>query len=305
MKRIKYQYLLYIGIALSSITGCSKDDGVAPATNTLQELIGKDSSLTIFNAVLKKTHLETFATGPGPFTFFAPTNAAYKKININSIADLSTLDSNNLVVQTSWLIAAGVKTSDVLVGSNLTVTTLVGTNIFSQATPEATYFNGLKAVKRDIIATNGALQVLDDYLAPTLGTTTVTMTRFPDTYKLWSQAIARAGAATITAVNRSTTTLLSPTNAAMVAGGYDSLTITKTTATALATLVKYHLLGTATYKYALKTGAYKTDQGTNITFNMGATPPTVTGKNGSAQIISLDFSTSNGVIHTINAVLKP
>jgi uncharacterized surface protein with fasciclin (FAS1) repeats len=64
-------------------------------------------------------------------------------------------------------------------------------------------------------------------------------------------------------------------------------------------------LGTATYKYALKSAAYKTDQGTNITFNMGATPPTVTGKNGSAKIILLDFSTSNGVIHTIDAVLKP
>jgi uncharacterized surface protein with fasciclin (FAS1) repeats len=298
MKRIKFLYLPIL--ATLSFIGCSKDNN-APATNTLQELINKDSSLTIFKEVLRRTHLTTFTTGPGPFTIFAPTNAAYKNININSIADLSLIDSNALVVQSSWLIAPGSRSSDVLLGSNLTITTQLGTTIFGQALPDATYFNGFKVTKRDNMATNGVLHIMDNYLSPTLGNDTVTLNRLQNLNKLFLLAIRRASVGPT--VNRSTTTLFLPTDAAMKAANLDSLKIMQTPVATLATLVKYHLVGAVNFKYNLKNASYKTDQGTNITVNLGAS--TVTGNKNTANIISYDLATSNGVIHTIDAVLQP
>jgi uncharacterized surface protein with fasciclin (FAS1) repeats len=244
-------------------------------------------------------------------------------MNINSATDLDAIDPTRLLTITAALITAGDKSSYYLAGLNVPITTISNTTIAATAVNNGgTYFNGLKALKMDIPASNGVLYVMNDFINPTFGTTTATLALAPDQYKLILQAITRASNGT-TIVNGNTTTLFAPTNAAMIAAGYDSTTIANTTPTALATLVRYHLLTTKYYVFALKSGENKTSQGKNIVLNMSANPYTAmgTGNTTPAKFLdfpvtvtnlgvvfttnSINFSTSNGVIHTIDAVLKP
>lgn len=309
MKRIKSLHtgLLSVGLMVLSLTSCSKDNNNTISITTLATLVEQDTSLSIFNAALKQTGLITFAEGPGPFTLFVPSNAAYRQRGINSVADLKLVDTNDLKVQTTWLIAAGARTSDALIGNSLTVSTQVGSSIFAQLYNDEVYFNGLKAVKKDIQASNGVMYVLDSYMAPTLGTTSVTLSRHAtNNFKLFLQAATRASqASTSTGINKTTTTVFAPTNAAMIAAGYDSATISKTAVAALANIVKYHTIGAVNFRYALKSTAYKTDQGTSVTLNLSGSTPTITGKAVTANITMFDQPTSNGVIHVIDKVLIP
>jgi transforming growth factor-beta-induced protein len=306
MKQIKYVLVLLAGVTTLLLAGCSKNDTAIPTEN-LQDLISKDTSLSIFAAALSKTKLTTFTTGPGPFTIFAPTNTAYKKININSIADLNAIEAGQLSVQTTWLIAPGLKYSGDLVGLNVAIPTQVGTAnaVYGSTVGDFTFFNGRQAKKRDVRASNGIIHVMDDYLLPTIGNTTATLAIYPNTFKLWSQLVTRGGSAATTPTNRSTNTMFAPTNEALIAAGYDSTTIANTTPATLANIVRYHIIGTRYFAFALRSIPYKTDQGGSITLNLTPGSPTITGKNNTAKIIGIDITTNVGVIHTIDAVLKP
>lgn len=299
--------LLLAPALLLSVISCKKDDH-AVATDNLQSLISKDTTLSIFSEVMKRTHLTTFTTGPGPFTIFAPTNTAYAQAGIHSISDLNSLDSDNLVVQTTWLIAPGSFTADVLVGFNVPIATQAGSTsqIFASAYDNGTWFNGNKARQRDVPASNGVLQVMDDFLTPTSNTTTATLALYPDKYKLWLQAITKAGLATSTTTNRTTTTLFAPTNTAMLAAGYDSVTISKSTTAVMAKLVKYHTIGSRYFLFSLENNAsYKTDLGTSVTIAITGNNTIVKGTNNNAAVILRDLTTTNGVIQTIDTVLQP
>jgi uncharacterized surface protein with fasciclin (FAS1) repeats len=321
MKKIMHPLYFIFIVATISLISCKKENNtdVNNSNEKVSELISKDTTLSIFKTILQKTHLNVYAEGPGPFTFFVPTNEAYRKMGLGSLDEIAQLDSIQLLNITASLIAPGSKPSYYLAGLNVPITSVPNTTIAATALPGGVYFNGFKAYKPDVFASNGVIHVMSDLIPPALGTTTATLQTFPAKYKLFLQAITRATSGTAI-VNANTTTLFAPTNEAMIAAGYDSVTISKTTAANLATLVKYHLLTTKYYVFALKSGDMKTAQGKNVTLNMSATIPTVkglqnttpanfsyfiAGSYGGVLFNSVNLSSTNGVIHTIDAVLKP
>src|SRR5882672_9503138 len=146
MKKIIHSSFILI-IAATSIIGCKKDDknDTSVSNEKINELISKDTSLSIFNAVLQKTYLNVYAEGPGPFTFFIPNNEAYRKMGFRSIEDIAQLDPVALLNLTSSFIAPGIKSSYYLAGLNVPVSTVPGTTIAATALGDAVYFNGFKA----------------------------------------------------------------------------------------------------------------------------------------------------------------
>lgn len=325
MKKIIHSslYFLFI-IAAIFVVGCKKEDKKdSSGSENISILLSKDTSLSFFNASLQKTRLNVYAEGPGPFTFFVPNNDAYRKMGFRSIDEIALLDSSLLLRITASLIATGSKPSYFLAGLNVPIFSITSSTtaaIAATAVPDAVFFNGFKAYKADILASNGVIHIMSDIVPPAIGNTTITLQAFPDKYKLFLQAITRATGGT-TMVNANTTTLFAPTNEAMIAAGYDSVAISKTTTANLATLVKYHVVTTKYYVFALKSGEMKTALGKNVTLNMNAPVPTVKGLQntapanfnssiagvslGSVVFNGVNLSTTNGVIHTIDAVLKP
>src|SRR5215216_3212702 len=93
MKFIK-RILLIVFIAVA-FTTCDKDETVV-AQDNLDTIINANADLSLYKAALIKTKLTTFTQGPGPFTIYAPNNAAFNAMGVNSETDLNLIDSSLL-----------------------------------------------------------------------------------------------------------------------------------------------------------------------------------------------------------------
>jgi uncharacterized surface protein with fasciclin (FAS1) repeats len=113
-------------------------------------------------AALEKAGLVSTLKGPGPFTVFAPTDAAFAKV---PKADLDALlaDKNKLVAVLTYHVVPGkVMAKDVKPGS---VKTVQGAELVI-ATTGGVMVNNAKVTKTDIVADNGVIHVIDTVVLP-------------------------------------------------------------------------------------------------------------------------------------------
>ncbi|MEM0950162.1 MAG: fasciclin domain-containing protein [Pseudomonadota bacterium] len=102
----------------------------------------------------------------GPFTVFAPTNAAFAKLPAGTVETLLQPENKDQLVSIlTYHVVPGAVTSDQLAGQRLSVGTVQGSNLHVDAR------NGVKVedanvVAADIIATNGVIHVIDSVLLP-------------------------------------------------------------------------------------------------------------------------------------------
>ncbi|MBL8305263.1 MAG: fasciclin domain-containing protein [Rubrivivax sp.] len=113
-------------------------------------------------AALQAAGLVDTLKGPGPFTVFAPTDAAFAKV---PKADLDALlkDKAKLTAVLTYHVLSGkVMAKDVKAGS---VKTVQGGSL-TLATTGGVTVNGAKVTAADIAADNGVIHVVDTVLLP-------------------------------------------------------------------------------------------------------------------------------------------
>ena len=316
MKIFNYKSFRLGVIALSALVifaGCDKDDdpvGPVLGTETLDAKLAARADLSLFKAAIDKARLTNFTQGGGPFTLFAPNNAAFNAIGITTAADLNTLDSNLLVQILTYHLQAGARSYvEIPLGPNANMTTQGGlTQYASRKIPPATpnaYINGVLVSERDIAASNGYLHIIDKVLFPPLLTTAQALAAQPN-YARFAQAVVKTATTTTT----NPLTIFAVDNAAMIAAGYDSTTIANATGpalTALTAIVRYHVVPRRIFSPDLTAGPLKTVQGGNIT--VAGTPGnfTLKGNNNPTpfSIVNSDVITTTGVVFSISGLLKP
>jgi uncharacterized surface protein with fasciclin (FAS1) repeats len=122
----------------------------------------KAGSFNTLAAALTAADLVATLKGKGPFTVFAPTDAAFAKI---PKADLDALlkDKAKLTAVLTYHVVAGkVMAADVkagkvktVQGSEITISTMGGVSV-----------DNAKVVKTDIVASNGVIHVIDSVIIP-------------------------------------------------------------------------------------------------------------------------------------------
>ena len=304
MKFIK-RILLIVFIA-GAFTACDKDETVAPQDN-LDTIISANPELSLFKAALIRAKLTTFTQGPGPFTVYAPNNAAFNAIGVNTEADLNLIDTTLLTTVLTNHLHAGVRTSyEIPVGPNGTIGMQGGFTVYASKTPaNVAYINGGKLLQTDITASNGTMHIIEKILLPPL-TTTLGNLALISNAKLFLQAINKAAVTSSFIVNPAT--VFAPTNAAMIAAGYDSTSIANANAatiTLLSNILKYHVIGSRIFSNDLKDGSLKTVQGTNVVISAGGTKIKGTNNASAFNITVKDIVTTTGVIHQIDGLLRP
>jgi uncharacterized surface protein with fasciclin (FAS1) repeats len=111
---------------------------------------------------LEKAGLVTTLKGPGPFTVFAPTDAAFAKI---PKADLDALlaDKGKLTAVLTYHVVPGkVMAKDVKPGK---VKTVQGGEL-TVATAGGVTVDNAKVIKTDIVTDNGVIHVIDTVVLP-------------------------------------------------------------------------------------------------------------------------------------------
>jgi len=149
-----------------AVVGLAIGSGFARASN--QDIVDTAISAGQFKtlaAALKAADLVATLKGPGPFTVFAPTDAAFAKI---PKADLDALlkDKAKLAAVLTYHVVPGkVMARDVKPGA---VPTVEGSSITVTANAGKVMVDGATVTSTDIAADNGVIHVIDSVIMPSM-----------------------------------------------------------------------------------------------------------------------------------------
>jgi uncharacterized surface protein with fasciclin (FAS1) repeats len=137
----------------------------ATTGSTIVDLAVGSQQFTTLVAAVKAAGLVETLGGPGPFTLFAPNDAAFEKIPKATRKKL--LDPKNKAVLQKilkyHLLSGEVMAKDVKTGS---VATVAGSKIKIVVDANGVKINGAKTIKTDIKASNGVIHTIDTVLVP-------------------------------------------------------------------------------------------------------------------------------------------
>lgn len=148
--------------AVAALSACAMDDG---GMDIVDIAASNDDFSTLVAAVTAAELVETLK-GEGPFTVFAPTNAAFDALPDGTVASLLEPDAKDALTGVlTYHVVAGAVMSESLAGQKIDVETVQGGTISIDGTDGVTV-NGVNVVTADIVATNGVIHVIDGVLLP-------------------------------------------------------------------------------------------------------------------------------------------
>jgi uncharacterized surface protein with fasciclin (FAS1) repeats len=154
--------------------------GADGGQNIVQIAQANPNFSTLVSAIEAAGLVETLS-GPGPFTVFAPTNAAFDTLPPGTLQALLANETELTRVLT-YHVAAGRYSSDNLTAMK-TVKTLEGQNVNVTVEAGRVRVDGAMVTQADIQGSNGVVHVIDAVMIPPAGTATptATMTAMPIT----------------------------------------------------------------------------------------------------------------------------
>lgn len=313
-------FVLSLSVLISS---CKKDDDDDnnPTTNTITDKVVSDANFSLLEKAVVKAGLQTTLSGTGPFTVFAPNDAAFAASGITS----ANIDAFSVSFLQKLLLyhtlTSKVLAADVPAGPNAKVLTAnsPSDSIFVTRNASGVFVNGIKVNTADVSADNGVIHVLDKVLIPAQGNMVATAqaaTGGDTGLDSLVVAIVRADAAApglITLLNSNTLTVFAPTNLAF-RNLLSALSLNSINDIPLATLqavLTYHVRAGRAFSSDLANGSLQMFSGSNATVNLSngtGGGPTITGSGNAgavSNIIATNIMASNGVVHVIDRVLLP
>jgi uncharacterized surface protein with fasciclin (FAS1) repeats len=253
---------------------------------------------TLVAAVLAADLAKTLS-GPGPFTVFAPTDAAFAIVPANVTMLLEKQWIGHLQgILLYHVLGAKVLSTDLMNG--MTATTLEGSDIVVTIPP--VQINGVDVTAADLEASNGVVHVIDEVLIPPFMTTSIVDigSAVPD-FSILVELVVLAGLADALS-GPGPFTLFAPTNAAFSKLDDATVAFLKDPANkaSLVDILTYHVLPGIALSSTLTDGLMaKTLQGSDVTIMLD--PVMV----NDAMVTAVDILANNGVIHVIDTVLIP
>ena len=273
---------------------------------TVVDIVVNSEDHTLLEAAVGAANLVDALSAEGPFTVFAPTDAAIaalvEALEITA-EDLLALPDLGEILQ--YHVVAGAAMSgdlsdgqeiETLLGENVTVTIDMDMNVF---------INNAQVTVADIEAGNGVVHVIDAVLLPPapVTNTVVDVIVNSEDHTLLEAAVIEAGLVEALSAE-GPFTVLAPTDAAITAL-IEALEITAEDLLALPNLgdiLQYHVVAGAAMSGDLTDGQeIETLLGSNVTVTINAEGVFI----NDAQVTVADIEADNGVVHVIDAVLLP
>ncbi len=158
LKQFLATSLLYISLANFSIAGGHSKDIVDTA-------VAAGSFETLVTAVAAADLVDVLK-GDGPFTVFAPVDAAFEALPEGTIESLLSPENKSKLagILTYHVLSGKVMSSDIT-GKKLEVTMVNGSTAAIDATAGVT-INGANVIQADIETSNGVIHVIDAVILP-------------------------------------------------------------------------------------------------------------------------------------------
>ncbi len=139
-------------------------DMKAPTKDIVETAVGAGSFNTLATA-LKAAGLVETLKGKGPFTVFAPTDDAFKKLPAGTLEDLLKPENKAKLVAilTYHVVSGKVLAADVKPGK---VKTVQGSEATIMTMGKGVMIDKANVVKTDVLASNGVIHVIDAVILP-------------------------------------------------------------------------------------------------------------------------------------------
>ena len=147
---------LIAGAALALVSS------IAFAADIVDTAISAGQFKTLVKAVQEAGLVDTLK-GKGPFTVFAPTDAAFAKLPPGTLEALLNDKAKLAEVLTYHVVPGKVKSGDIKPGA---VKTVQGQSVQLSTKGGAVMVNDAKVTKADIMASNGVIHVIDTVIVP-------------------------------------------------------------------------------------------------------------------------------------------
>ena len=140
----------------------------ARAADDIVDTAVKAGSFKTLVAAIKAAGLVDTLKGDGPFTVFAPTDAAFKKLPKGTLASLLKPENKGKLtaILTYHVVSGKVMAADVIKLKNRTKVKTVNGKSITVNNKHGVKINHSKVLKTDIEASNGVIHVIDTVLLP-------------------------------------------------------------------------------------------------------------------------------------------
>ncbi|MBI0584537.1 MAG: fasciclin domain-containing protein [Methanomassiliicoccus sp.] len=151
-------------LLLALLSGYVSTEAQATEKNIMQ-IAQEDGNFTSLVAAVDAAGLDDELSGPGPFTVFAPTDAAFAKLDPNLVNALLTEDTATLEQILLYHVVSG-ETLSTDLSDGMVVETLQGSTVNVTINGTGVFINDAMVVVADIQASNGVIHVIDTVLIP-------------------------------------------------------------------------------------------------------------------------------------------
>ena len=272
---------------------------LVPSVDIVEKAILTAETQTLVDAVIAGDLVGTLK-GDGPFTVFAPINAAFEALGTDQL-DVILAEENQALLQkilTYHVIAGDVRAGDLVDGG--TATTVEGTDLTFDLSGEIPMVNGAGIIATDIVTENGVIHLIDGVLTENADIVDVA------TLNGFETLVALVEQQSLTATLRGDNggdgyTVFAPTEDAFAALS------SVPTGDALTDVLLYHVVGATVGSGALSDGQVVTTvEGSTFTVNIDGEAVSITdGSGATVNVVLTDVAAANGIIHVVDAVLLP
>lgn len=149
-------------VGFAALTACAP---MATTPDIVDIAASNDQFSTLVAAVQAAGLVETLK-GEGPFTVFAPTNAAFAALPAGTVDNLLLPENRDQLVSIlTYHVVPGRVTSDQLAGQRLDVATVQGATVHIDGR-NGVRVNRATVTQADILASNGVIHRIDSVLLP-------------------------------------------------------------------------------------------------------------------------------------------
>jgi len=302
----KFLMLAFLSIAIIS---CGDDEEMPmqeEETNTIVDIASGDAQFSTLVAALQRVDLVTTLQGDGPFTVFAPTNAAFTALGV----DLATISDDALSeILLYHVLGAEVKSTDLADGqtyASTAATTGPGGTALSMLVEKSASTvkvnNTASVTTADVSADNGVIHIVDAVITPL---DLVGHAQANTNFSSLVGALAGAPGELVSVLQATGPyTVFAPVNS-----GFDAITDVVDTLTAdqLASVLTYHVVSGA--------NVLSTDLSNNMTVTavngqeftvlIGDKVQIQDAGGNTSDVLITDVQATNGVIHALSNVIIP
>jgi uncharacterized surface protein with fasciclin (FAS1) repeats len=304
MKRIS-SLLAVLAVAAVAVVGAGSASAQSRASSVdiVQTAVGAGQFTTLASLLQQAGLVGTLATG-GPFTVFAPTDAAFAKVPKATLDALAADPAKLKAVLLYHVVPGRVTAADVVKLSS--AKTAEGRSLGIKVSNGSVFVDGAQVTTPDVEASNGVIHVIDSVLIPqeampAAPKTIVQTAVAAGSFKTLASLLKKAGLVG-TLQGKGPFTVFAPTDAAFAKVPKATLAALGKDKAKLRSVLLYHVVkGNVPAAKVVKLRSAKALNGKAVSVRVNGGNVLV----GGARVTTADVKASNGVIHVVNKVLIP